>query len=135
MSFRTPDPGGQRSCLLDLFKECFSVALAVHGRGRCTKRQSFGIGWELMSPATSVALDAALFPGCSFLFFPFLGGGKGGGSSYVAQAGLELLGCLCLAVGITGCTSVHALGNFSSISKSSGFSAVPETRGRQGEEL
>lgn len=77
------------------------------------------------------------FQGALFLSFLFFGGGgKGGGSSYVAQAGLELLGRLCLAVGITGCTSVHALGNFSSISKSGGFSAVPEgPSGRQGEEL
>ena len=48
------------------------------------KRTDFGIGWELISQATSLALDVALFPG----FLSFFGGG---GSNYVAQAGLELL--------------------------------------------
>lgn len=35
-------------------------------------------------------------------------------SNYVAQAGLELLELLSLAVGITDCTVAHALGDFSS---------------------
>lgn len=62
-----------------------------------------------MSQATSLALDVALFPGCVFFPSPFLGGGRGD-SNFVAQAGLDLLDLLHLAVGITDCTAAHTWG-------------------------
>jgi hypothetical protein len=84
MSLRTPDPGGRRSCLLDLFRECSSTALAAHGRSCRPEKNRF---WHWLG----VDISGNLFGlGCSFVSrVPFLF--WGGGSNYVAQAGLELL--------------------------------------------